>query len=65
MAAKTEIPEKFYRGGKQPKASTVGQLAKILAELPQNLKLDEPLAVVVFNYTAKDLKTIVGLEEDW
>lgn len=50
---KTVIPKKFYNGDKHPKARTVGELAALLAELPQSLKLrtsfQKPAELIVYN----------------
>lgn len=45
-----EIPKKFYRGEKKkPVAKNVGQLKKLLEELPDDLPLTEKYQLTVFN----------------
>lgn len=54
------IPEKFYKAEKpHPKARSVGQLKKILAELPDKLRVESSFGkyvqVVVYNHGKKDM----------
>ncbi len=50
----TAIPDKFYTEDNYPRVRTVGQLKKLLAELPDALRLGDawggPLDLVVFNH---------------
>jgi len=49
---KNKIPKKFYRGDNKPRANTVGELKKIINELPDDLPLDpheNGCSVVVYN----------------
>ena len=52
------IPEKFYKGDKHPTARTVGQLKKILAELPDSLTIEsdfgDDVELVVYNHGESD-----------
>ncbi len=48
-----DIPEKFWRGDEQVMASTVGQLRRLLNQLPENLPIEEDqrcLTVTNINY---------------
>ncbi len=53
-----KIPEKFYKGSKHPTARTVGQLKKILAELPDSLPIEsgfeKRVELVVYNHGQSD-----------
>lgn len=55
---KNGVPEKFYRGDKHPKARTVGQLIKILEELPKSLPVhagfSRRVSVTVYNIGQSD-----------
>jgi len=60
MKTNMDIPEKFYKAGKShPKAKTVGALKKILAELPDKLRVEgdfgEAIEAVVYNHGTKDM----------
>lgn len=52
------IPEKFFKAGKHPRAQNVGQLKKLLAELPDDLPVCDGWGgspeVVVFNIRQDD-----------
>lgn len=53
------IPKKFYHGDSQPCARTVGQLKKILAELPNDLPPEAgfgaAVQAVVYNHGKDDM----------
>lgn len=63
--AKASIPEKFYKGDKQPIARNVGQLKKLLNELPDTLQIrcsfSKCVQLVVFNYKYSDIH--LGLQD--
>ena len=54
-----EIPEKYYMAGKHPTAQNVGQLKKLLDELPDSLRItdnwDQAPMVVVYNHGQDDM----------
>jgi hypothetical protein len=54
-----KIPKKFYHGDNQPVAETVGQLKKLLAELPDHLPIKAGFSneaqVVVYNHKQSDV----------
>jgi hypothetical protein len=54
-----KIPEKFYKADKHPRAESVGQLKKLLAQLPDDLPVSDGWrnapAVVVFNHGQPDM----------
>lgn len=58
MNNKFGIPEKFYKEGKHPRASTVKELMEILLELPENLPIKSGSAVsiecIVYNINFED-----------
>lgn len=49
-----KIPSKFYRGDNAPKAETVGELIKVLQELPADLQVKAGFSfrceVAVYNH---------------
>jgi len=53
------IPQKFYKAGRHPSASTVGQLKALLAELPDDLAVrcswGKPAELVVFKHGSDDM----------
>jgi hypothetical protein len=60
MKTNMNIPEKFYKATKRhPRAKTVGALKKILAELPDNLRIEsdwgKAVEAVVYNHGTKDM----------
>ena len=62
---KDKINKKFYRGGSKPRANTVGELKKILNELPEDLILDpyeNGCSVIVYNV---DSNIHVCVEANW
>ncbi|MFA5340164.1 MAG: hypothetical protein WC332_00160 [Clostridia bacterium] len=63
------IPEKFYRGDDHPKAYTVGELKKVLSELPDDFPImqcfEEGVMIVVYNYNQEDVHLeFEEIEED-
>lgn len=58
MSNKLGIPEKFYKGEKHPKASTVKELRAILSELPDDLPIELGSGVaiecIVYNIDVED-----------
>lgn len=67
---KTEIPKRYYNvnHGPKPYARTVGQLKKLLEELPDDPRIEdfgEPIELTVYNYGKPDMHLqFEALEED-
>jgi len=60
---KKKIPEEFWHGDNKPSADTVGELIKILKQLPKKLPLMEPQQVTVYNISNDDRGCLV--EDLW
>lgn len=54
-----EVPKKFYHGDNHPTAFTVGELKKVLNELPDNFPImqgfESGVMIVVYNYNQEDV----------
>ena len=62
------IPERFYRGFRQPKARTVGELKKLLDTLPDSLPVKpafgDAVVLTVFNHDQHDEHLSISNSED-
>jgi hypothetical protein len=64
-----EIPKKFYHGDDPPTAYTVGELKKVLDELPNDFPImqgyESGVMVVVYNFGHEDVHLeFEEIEED-
>lgn len=69
MKFEGKIPEPFYRGENHPRAKTVGQLKKLLDQLPDALPVgnlcDSGTVLVVFNRSRPDIHLSFESTEDY
>ena len=65
---KDTIPKKYWNGENHPQASTVGELKKLLNDLPDGLPVnphDNGVSLVVYNISLKNTHLEFEEASDW